>query len=259
MIIIYLLLPWALEARLLRADGNKQVPGVVQANVVEEHSSSSSGGFSHQDSTEGATVWRSRQTSSQPGCTPKCTWTCATSSCDQVCKPSCDAPNCETRCTGMSTAGCKMKCGKPRCTMVCQPGPCAEKDCPVCKSQCNKPQCSLVCPSGTQNCHDICEHPRCNWDCKKPALCPKPACVLQCDTPHACSGAEDTYKAIPPLRPDETIVANFQTPMSLLIKMKSNATKLTMEVPVTRATAVPGSKELKLVHSSETLPVVSAL
>lgn len=115
--------------------------------------------------------------------------------------------------------------------------------------------CKLDCPSGTQNCKDVCEEPRCAWECKAPLACPKPACEMKCETPRECD--ETTYKSLPALKRNEEMVKAFELPVSLLHHSKPTAAgqPRTVLVPVTRAVEVPGSSELKLVKSSVRMPI----
>jgi hypothetical protein len=45
----------------------------------------------------------------------------------------------------------------------------------------------------------MCEETKCDWKCKKPALCPRPKCELVCDKP-ACAAAKPV-KTTPPANP----------------------------------------------------------
>merc|ERR1719247_1955106 len=110
----------------------------------------------------------------------------------------------------MSTEGCQMECDKPQCAMVCknvqQPNlmvPGAFEKSQVCESQCSKPMCKLVCPSGRQNCRNVCEHPRCTWDCQASKQCQQPRCNLNCDKPTACADLQATFKELPPVAQNE--------------------------------------------------------
>lgn len=195
-------------------------------------------------------------------CMPMCSWSCPKHppKCAQICKPRCSPPQCQTRCSGMSTAGCQLECGKPRCAVICPKVTCAEKDCAICKTECSKPQCNLNCPSGGQNCSDVCENPRCEWECQEPSpeMCKMPQCTMSCDTPRSCGG--ESFKALPPITANETLVKAFETPL-LLNQQSAGMTRnkegvLSMMVPITTAVAVPGSKELKLVTRTVRIPVM---
>lgn len=191
------------------------------------------------------------QAKRKESCQPKCNWKCAQASCDQVCKATCETPQCQTRCTGMKTDGCTMQCGAPRCVSVCAPNQCGAKDCPLCKMQCGKPQCKLACPPGTQNCRDVCETPRCTWLCTKPEVCPQPACTLTCDQPKDCQ--DSSYKELPALNKDEIIVQSFEMPMSF--QQQGPKSSMSTLVAVTQVVAEPGSSELKIEKSQVRLPV----
>lgn len=183
-----------------------------------------------------------------PGCMPSCTWQCATQKCDQVCKPNCQAPQCQTRCMGVSTLGCRTECGKPDCAVVCPERNCASGKCPLCFTQCTKPMCRLVCPTGAQDCTDVCENPKCSWDCHAPAVCPEPTCKMTCAPPTDCmGGAAATFPSLPPLMDGQRAIQNFVHPIALLEQVP---------VAVTTATSLSGGSDLKLVDSNVTLPVV---
>jgi len=193
-------------------------------------------------------------------CTPQCTWQCATPKCDQVCEPKCLSPRCQTRCTGINTAGCQMQCGKRNCAVVCPKKPCPGNSCPMCFTQCSKPMCKLACPAGTQNCTDVCEDPSCSWNCKAPAVCPKPTCKMTCEPPKGCmaGGTATLNGALPPLLPGQTVIENFVTPASLLQLPAGVDGALSLQVPFTRAAAAPGRRELLLTQGITSLPVVNA-
>jgi hypothetical protein len=80
---------------------------------------------------------------------------------------------------------------------------------------------------------------------------------MTCDTPKSCRGS--TYKEMPALKKDEVIIQSFETPLSLQQHSATSGAKLSVLVAVTQAVAIPGSNELKLVHSSIRLPVTPAI
>eukprot|EP00747_Dinoflagellata_sp_TGD_P205796 gnl/TRDRNA2_/TRDRNA2_79532_c0_seq3.p1 gnl/TRDRNA2_/TRDRNA2_79532_c0~~gnl/TRDRNA2_/TRDRNA2_79532_c0_seq3.p1 ORF type:complete len:273 (+),score=30.46 gnl/TRDRNA2_/TRDRNA2_79532_c0_seq3:135-953(+) len=142
-------------------------------------------------------------------CTPQCTWKCDSPTCDQVCKPDCQQPRCQTRCSKADTSGCTMKCNEPRCMVVCPDRPCAGEECPKCTTKCTQPECRLECLS-PQPCHTVCAQPQCNWDCRKPDHCPTPKCSLVCEEPRACSNTKFTGSTeMPALGSGEQIVSSF--------------------------------------------------
>lgn len=142
-------------------------------------------------------------------CTPTCTWSCESPTCDEVCEPVCQAPRCETRCAGPSMKGCSMECAKPHCSVVCPKG-CPSEGCPSCSTKCGEPQCKLQCPK-TQQCETVCEQPQCDWNCKAPLDCPKPKCSMVCESPEKCKSSSFSAE-LPPLKPGQLAVQSFTAP-----------------------------------------------
>jgi len=140
-----------------------------------------------------------------PHCTPQCKWQCETPKCNEVCTPLCQSPVCQTRCSGYDLSGCKIQCNKPQCAVICPEHSCPAGGCPMCTTKCSEPMCSLKCPS-RQPCRNLCENPRCDWQCKAPTDCPKPKCHMVCETP-GC--VHSTYQQLPPLLPGESAVQSF--------------------------------------------------
>jgi len=146
----------------------------------------------------------------QQACTPQCTWKCDSPKCSEVCTPRCQSPVCQTRCQGYDLTGCKLECNKPQCAVICPGQACATANCPTCTTRCSEPVCALKCPA-RQPCKNICENPRCEWNCTAPMHCPKPTCHMECQTPRNCMGS--TYKQLPPLMPGESAVQSFTAPV----------------------------------------------
>lgn len=149
---------------------------------------------------------------SKPGghCTPKCTWSCETPTCDEVCEPVCKTPRCETRCAGPSTSGCSMHCSEPHCALMCPKSNCPSDGCPSCSTKCSEPQCKLQCPK-TQQCETVCAQPQCDWSCKAPSDCPKPKCSMICESPKKCQSSSFSAE-LPPLKPGQIAVQSFKAP-----------------------------------------------
>lgn len=195
-------------------------------------------------------------------CTPQCSWQCQAAKCDQKCTPNCSPPACQTRCSSMAnTQGCKMECEKPVCAVVCAHKACGKANCPMCQTQCSQPMCKLACPSGAQNCRNVCQHPRCKWDCAKPLACPMPACHMACDPPKSCATLSIDDQ-LPPVQSGETVVQGFITPVLLQQQLaaqraggKVDADLLHVMVPITKAVSVPGSKVPRLVNSTVKMTV----
>jgi len=144
-------------------------------------------------------------------CTPKCSYQCTNPTCEEVCDPVCESPKCQTRCSGADLSACLMQCGQPHCAVVCPKRPCAGPGCPACQTQCSQPMCMLQCPKA-QPCHNVCEHPKCEWKCRAPDVCPKPECKMSCETPSTCMGS--SFEQLPPLRQGEMLVQSFAAPAS---------------------------------------------
>lgn len=227
---------------------------------------STSGVKEQQETQASITLLASKQPS--PGlsvdeCIPQCNWQCQAPKCDQHCKPKCQPPACQTRCSGMNTKGCNMECEKPVCAVVCSDRPCGKKECPRCQTECSQPMCKLACPSGLQNCKNVCERPRCQWDCSAEQSCPHPTCTMKCESPKACANMDSTYEQLPPIQQGESVVAGFVTPVLLQEQLAARrsgkqvtAGSLSVMVPITTAVQMPGSKEVKLVNSTLKLPVM---
>ena len=47
---------------------------------------------------------------------------------------------------------------------------------------CKQPHCVTHCQAPKPECEPVCEEPKCDWKCTKPA-CPKPKCELVCENP----------------------------------------------------------------------------
>mmetsp|Transcript_27338 Transcript_27338/g.69147 ORF Transcript_27338/g.69147 Transcript_27338/m.69147 type:complete len:270 (-) Transcript_27338:71-880(-) len=142
-------------------------------------------------------------------CVPQCTWECETSKCDQVCEPVCQAPRCETRCTDPDYSSCTRCCGESQCSVLCPKTACAGQDCAECKTSCSEPICLLKCP-GLQPCHNVCEHPKCEWRCNKPQECPPPQCRMVCDEPKNCPYTKFHYE-LPPRKDGEVAINAFRS------------------------------------------------
>lgn len=142
-------------------------------------------------------------------CTPKCMWSCESVKCDEVCTPECQPPRCETRCASADLSGCAMECEEPHCAVVCPERQCPSQSCSSCTSTCTDPVCKLRCPK-KQPCHNVCEHPSCEWKCSAPSECPAPRCHMVCESPKNCMGS--TYRSLPPLVPGEIAVQSFAAP-----------------------------------------------
>lgn len=163
-------------------------------------------------------------------CTPQCTYKCESPKCNEVCTPVCQAPVCQTRCAGADLSACHMQCGKPQCSVLCPKEPLGSQ---ACKTQCSEPMCMLQCPKA-QPCHNVCEHPQCDWKCSAPTECPKPKCRMECESPQKCIGT--TYRQLPPLQVGESLVQSFRTPSSLVQRSSSTRDAFEAEsVPIQRS------------------------
>merc|ERR1719386_388062 len=103
-----------------------------------------------------------------------------------------------------------MECDEPHCAVVCPHASCPSETCAECQTTCSEPMCKLQCPH-TQPCHNVCEHPSCEWKCSAPTSCPAPQCHMVCETPKNCMGS--TYEKLPPLSPGEMSVKSFTAPV----------------------------------------------
>lgn len=157
-------------------------------------------------------------------CVPTCTWQCESPKCEEVCEPRCQAPRCETRCKAPDTSSCKINCNKPQCIVSCPKGRCPKGDCDMCETQCGHPTCLLNC--GEQDCSYVCEHPKCDWHCHEPKMCPKPLCRMVCEAPPSCKGDTTYHDELPPKAPGYTTVSGFRgvvAPLSLLSNVSSHS------------------------------------
>lgn len=177
-------------------------------------------------------------------CSPKCSYQCTNPTCEQVCDAVCESPKCETRCGGTDLSACFMQCGKPHCAVVCPEKPCAGPNCPSCATKCSEPMCMLQCPKA-QPCHNVCEHPKCNWKCRAPDSCPKPDCHMTCETPSNCLGS--TFQQLPPLSGGEMLVQSFSAPTFAArgrAASLAEATRMPQAAPRTAAGRPEGSSSM---------------
>lgn len=117
-------------------------------------------------------------------CHPECQWMCDNPICNPICTPVCQDPVCAVSCS----SGSPDNCSTPRCEIVCPGDACEKDDCPTCETVCSQ----ISCPPGHE-CAPLCEPTNCAWSCiaPPPSICPKPSCVLSCESP-ACMAVTST-------------------------------------------------------------------
>eukprot|EP00746_Dinoflagellata_sp_MGD_P166514 gnl/MRDRNA2_/MRDRNA2_96449_c0_seq1.p1 gnl/MRDRNA2_/MRDRNA2_96449_c0~~gnl/MRDRNA2_/MRDRNA2_96449_c0_seq1.p1 ORF type:complete len:401 (+),score=67.97 gnl/MRDRNA2_/MRDRNA2_96449_c0_seq1:85-1287(+) len=160
-------------------------------------------------------------------CTPTCRWSCSSPECEEVCTPVCDPPKCETRCSSLDTSGCSLDCEAPSCAVICPKKACPNR-CPHCTTRCATPHCKLNCPNA-QPCRNICEEPRCQFQCKAPEHCPKPQCQLWCEYPRGCAAGHRA--PMPPPNQGEVTIRTFKgMDHKMAIATSSNSESVSAQV-----------------------------
>jgi len=62
-----------------------------------------------------------------------------------------------------------------------------------------------------QPCRNVCELPKCDWQCKEPQHCPAPLCKMVCEPPRNCPHTS-YHQLLPPKWDNETAVQAFRAP-----------------------------------------------
>mmetsp|Transcript_27738 Transcript_27738/g.59024 ORF Transcript_27738/g.59024 Transcript_27738/m.59024 type:complete len:586 (+) Transcript_27738:97-1854(+) len=163
-----------------------------------------------QQTVEAATINEVTVESDRKACYPHCTWNCTQPVCNQDCAPDCEQPRCQTRCPRPDYSQCHIDCNTPHCSVfcpkdVCKAAPGEKCSSPKCSTQCARAVCHLNCKN-ILPCQNVCQPPRCTWNCRNPRSCPKPECRLVCEKPLGCA---NNYE-LPPLSPALTVEKNFQ-------------------------------------------------